>query len=74
MEAETFSDWSMEAGDTVTVTRGEEAYQSPIHTTRMVWKGAPQVSISSSGKKERDAVARVGQRKYARGGAGMRNQ
>lgn len=74
LDAETFADWSMEAGDIVTISRGDENYQSPIHTTRMVWKGAPQTTISASGKKERDAVSKVSQRKFARSGAGMRNQ
>ena len=71
-EADTFSDWSMEAGDIVTVTRGEESYESPVHSTRMVWRGTPNIEVNSTGSKEREAVSRVSKQKYARGGGGMR--
>ena len=73
-EAETFADWSMEAGDIVTVSRQGQAYQSPVHTTTMVWKGAPTTTISSVGKKEKDPVAKVSRQKYRSGGGGLRNQ
>ena len=74
VEAETFSDWSLEAGDVVTLKRGEDEYDSPVHTARMVWKGAPQISLNSTGNKERDAVAKVSKKKYRGGSGGMRTQ
>ena len=73
-EAETFADWSMEAGDIVSVSREGHTYQSPVHITRMVWKGAPTTTISSAGKKEREPIAKVSRQKYRSGGGGLRNQ
>lgn len=73
-EADTFSDWTLEAGDTVTMKRGADSYQSPVHTSRMVWKGAPQISLNSTGNKEREAIAKVSKKKYRGGGGSMRNQ
>ena len=73
LDAETFNDWSMEAGDIVTVSRGSDSYQSPIHNMKVVWKGAPQTTISSTGKKERDTVTKQAKRKYGRGGSGLRS-
>lgn len=74
LEADTFADWSVEAGDLVTVTRDGKSYKSPVHQTNMNWKRGQQISLSSTGKKERDAISRMSQQKYARGGSGLRNE
>ena len=75
VEAETFADWTLEAGDVVTFKRGDEdPYESPVHTARMVWKGAPQISVNSTGSKEREAVAKVSKKKYRSGGGALRNE
>lgn len=74
-DAETFSDWATEAGDVVTINRNGESYSSPIHTSRMVWKGkAPTMHVSTTGNEKRDAVSRVSRKKYGRGSAGIRSQ
>ena len=73
-DAETFSDWATEAGDIVTISRNGENYVSPVHTSRMVWKGkAPTMQMSATGNEKRDAVARVSRKKYGRGSAGLRS-
>ena len=80
LDANTFADWSIEAGDIVTITRGAntrsaegaESYQSPVMTSKLVWKGTPQIALNSSGNKEREAVSKISRRKYGRG-AGMNN-
>lgn len=72
-EASTFADWSMEAGDMVTVSRNGTSYSSPVHSSRMTWKGTPQINISSTGKKERDPVAKVSRQKYRGGSGSQRN-
>lgn len=72
-EAETFADWSVEAGDIITVSRDGKNYQSPVHSTRLKWKGAPQMTVNSTGNEKRDAVAKVERRKYARGSGGRLN-
>ena len=73
-EAETFADWSLEAGDMVSVARGNEIYESPVHGSKMVWKGTPQITLESTGNKERESVAKVSKRKYSKGSGGMRTQ
>ena len=74
-DADTVSaDWSIEAGDIVKVKRGDETYTSPLHSTSLTWRGAPEMTLSSTGNKERDAIAKVSKRKYARGGGYMNDQ
>lgn len=74
LDAETFADWSMEAGDIVTVSRDGKDYASPVHTSTMTWRGkTPVVAINATGKQHRDPPAKVSRQKYARSGAGMRN-
>ena len=75
MSANTFADWSLEAGDKVIVTRDGQNYESTVHNSSMSWKGkTPTVEINSTGNEKRDAVSKVSQRKYNRGSGGMRNQ
>ena len=72
-EANTFADWAMESGDMVTVSRAGAEYTSPVHSTRMVWKGTPEMQVTSTGNKERDPVSVVSKKKYRRGSGGMRS-
>ena len=71
--ADTFSDWSVEAGDVVRIGRDGTTYQSPVHTSKLVWKGAPKMTLDSGGSRERDSVSRMSAKKYGRGGGGVRN-
>lgn len=75
LEADTFADWSVEAGDIVTVTRDDKSYQSPVHSSTITWKKGAQVSISSTGRQERESIARMSSRKFSSGsgGGGLRN-
>ena len=73
MTADTFTDWSTEAGDIVTMVRGTEVYETPIHSTNMVWRGAPQMSISTTGNKEREPLAKVSRKRYGGGSGAKRN-
>ena len=70
MNAETFADWSLEAGDIVTVKREGTGYSSPVHTVRMKWNGVPTTQIESVGEKKRESIAKMSAQKYARGGGG----
>lgn len=72
LDAQTFSDWTIEAGDIVTVSQGEKEYTSPVHSARMVWKGTPEVTLQSTGRKEREPISKVSKKKYGRGGGGIR--
>ena len=73
LEADTFADWSMEAGDVVTVMRDGKEYKSPVHTTNVSWQKKQKVTISSTGSKERESVTKTSQRKFGRGGSLLRN-
>lgn len=70
MNAETFADWSLEAGDIVTVKREGTGYSSPVQTVRMKWNGVPTTQIESVGEKKRESIAKMSAQKYARGGGG----
>lgn len=74
LTADTFGDWAMEAGDIVKVVRGTEEYNVPIHSSTLVWRGKQRISIDSTGKKERDSIAKASAQKYGRGGAAVRGQ
>lgn len=64
---DTFSDWAVEAGDIVTVSRGDTDYQSPVHSVKMLWRGTPNTTLNSVGKEERGPVARMSARKRVSG-------
>lgn len=73
LTAETFADWSMEAGDIVTISRDGNTYTSPVGTSRMVWRGSQQISIDSTGTKEREPISKVSRKKFSRGGGTANN-
>lgn len=76
LNADTFADPSVEAGDIVTVTRDGRSYESPVHVAKMTWRKGTQVSLSSAGNEERKPLAKMSQKKYARGaggGSGLRD-
>lgn len=74
VSANTFADWSVQAGDVVSVIRGEDSYESPVHTSRMVWKGAPEIELNSTGNKEREAITKVARKKYGRGSSAINTE
>ena len=63
--ASTFSDWSIEAGDIISVSRDGTKYQSPVCSSTLVWKGQPQVNVSSTGTQEREAIAVMSAKEYS---------
>lgn len=68
--ANTFTDWSVEAGDIVTVNRGDESYSSPVHSVNMRWSGQSKVVLESKGEKTRGSVAVMSAKNYSSGGGG----
>jgi len=74
MDAETFADWSTEAGDIVTIVRGNDEYEVPVHSARMVWKGAPQTTLSAGGNRKRESLAKVSKDKFNRNRGSMNNE
>lgn len=74
MTANTFADWALEAGDVVNVSRDGRTYNVPVHTSKLKWNGKQEVEIETTGKRERDSIAKESQRKYGgRGASGLRN-
>lgn len=73
LEADTFADWSLEAGDMVTVTRDNSSYESPVHSSTVTWKKGAQVSISSTGNESREAISKVSNKKYTSGSGSLRS-
>lgn len=71
--ATTFQDWATEAGDILTINRGEDGYVVPVHSAHLSWRGSPQVVLNGTGNKKRESVEKAAQRKYARGGGGYRS-
>lgn len=70
--ANTFTDWAIEAGDIVTITRENESFTSPVHSSHLSWRGSPQMTLQSRGKKELDSIGKATQKKFARSGGAYR--
>ena len=68
--ADTFADWTSEAGDTVRITRDGTEYAAPIHSQTIVWRGQHQISMTSEGTKDREPIERTSNRKYSATSAG----
>lgn len=67
--ADTFADWSVQAGDVVTLQKDGDNYQAPIYSSRMVWRGkTPEVSFETTGNTERESITKLAQRRYGSGG------
>lgn len=72
--AETFADWSLQAGDVVALQKGGANYEAPVYASHMTWHGkTPQITLETTGNQEREAVSKLGARKYSGGGGGYRN-
>ena len=72
MSANTFADWSLEAGDIVTVTRDGKSYASPTMNNTTIWRKKQQVTVNATGNEQRDTIAKMSQRKFRGGGASLR--
>ena len=73
LNADTYSDWSLEAGDVVTVSRNGKTYSSPVHAATTRWNGQQKVTIESNGEKQRDPVSRMSEKAYSGGGNAVRS-
>ena len=72
LDAETYADWSQEAGDMVTLSRDNNSYTSPVQTQTVTWKKGQQTSVSSTGNQTRDAISKVSSSKYNSGSSSLR--
>lgn len=69
--AETFSDWSTEGGDIVTIYKEGRAYQVPVHESTLNWRGRAEIDLAATGNKERDPISRISKQKFAGGYGGI---
>ena len=63
--ASLFTDWTLEAGDVVTVTSGTDSYSAPIHNMTLKWFGAPKLDISAAGNPKREVQDESTRKEYA---------
>lgn len=73
LSAETFGDWSMEAGDLITVTKDGQSYASPVMIAGTDWRGAGTVTVESAGNREREPLSVLSRKKFSGGGGGYWN-
>lgn len=70
--ADTFADWTMQAGDVVTIKSGDDAYKTPLYTMNMTWKGSPRVTMESTGDEKPQPIPVFERRRYAGGRSAAR--
>lgn len=70
--ADTFADWTMQAGDVVTIKSGDDAYKTPLYTMNMTWKGSPRVAMESTGDEKPQPIPVFERRRYAGGRSAAR--
>lgn len=71
--AELFTDWSLEAGDTISIGKNGKQYSMPVFSNTISWFGSPKVVVESNGSKEREPISKLSKQKYASGGGGLNN-
>lgn len=69
--ANTFADWASEAGDTVKISQNGTSYSSPVHKQSLVWRGKHELSMESTGTRERTAIERVSNSKETTTSSGV---
>lgn len=68
--ANTFADWSLEAGDIVSINRGGTTYSGPTQINTIKWNGQQQVTVEVPGEQTRGSVARMSAETYNGGNGG----
>lgn len=71
--AETFADWTLEAGDIVRLKRMGQNYDTPVMVNTMRWNGQAKSTMEFDGQKERKAISKVSKQKFSGGGGGIQN-
>lgn len=65
ISADTFSDWSIEAGDILTVEVEGKDEVLPVFSADMDWGGAAKSTLSCSGSRERPTLSKAERQQYA---------
>lgn len=65
ISADTFSDWSIEAGDILTVEVDGKNEVLPVFSADLDWGGAAKSTLSCSGSRERPTLSKAERQQYA---------
>ena len=65
MTADTFGDWSIEAGDIVSVDIDGKSETLPVFSSSMEWNGAARTTLSCSGNEERQILTKQERQSYS---------
>lgn len=65
MSADTFSDWSIEAGDIITVDVDGSEETLPVFSSDMEWSGAARSTLSCTGNRERPTLSKAERQSYS---------
>lgn len=65
MNVNTFGDWSLEAGDIISVETEDGTEQIPILDSSMTWKGSAETSISAGGSPQREVQKKAERQMYS---------
>lgn len=65
MSADTFADWSIEAGDILTVAVDGKDEVLPVFSSDLDWGGAAKSTLSCSGSRERPTLSKQERQSYA---------
>lgn len=69
MSADTFSDWSIEAGDIISVDADGVVHPFPVFTSELDWAGAAKSTLSCDGSQARQPLRKQERREAAAFGA-----
>lgn len=72
--ADLFTDWNYEAGDVISIKSDNTSYKTPLYKTQLKWTGAPKLTVTASGNKERDKIVEMKRREYASSTSNYSNQ
>ena len=62
--AETFGDWSIEAGDILTIESEGQIHTLPVFSSEMDWKGSARTTLTASGNSKREVQKRREREEY----------
>ena len=62
--AETFGDWSIEAGDILTIESEGQIHTLPVFSSEMDWKGSARTTLTASGNSKREVQKRSEREEY----------
>lgn len=62
-----FSDWTVQAGDIVTVKSGDESYSLPVYSATTNWLGSPKVTLESTGNETREPISELKRQQFSAG-------